>query len=84
MALSIKNEEADRLARELTSETGESMTQAVINARRERLLRLRGRRRATDLKEELAAIRTRCAALPVKDARSADELLGYDEHGLPR
>jgi len=40
MALSIKTEEADRLARELARRTGESMTQAVTQALRERLERL--------------------------------------------
>ena len=33
--------------------------------------------------DELAAIRRRCAALPTLDTRSAEEILGYDEAGLP-
>ncbi len=41
MALSIRNDEADRLARELAEETGESLTDAVLNALRERLDRER-------------------------------------------
>ena len=36
------------------------------------------------LARELRAIRERCAGHPVLDSRSADEILGYDEHGLPR
>ena len=36
------------------------------------------------LKKRLGEIAARCAELPVLDARSADEILGYDEHGLPR
>lgn len=39
MALSIKTEEADRLARELSRLTGESMTEAVTKSLRERLKR---------------------------------------------
>jgi len=39
MPLSIKNPEADRLARALASQTGETITQAVINALRDRLSR---------------------------------------------
>ena len=39
MALSIKTEEADRLARELSQLTGESMTEAVTKSLRERLER---------------------------------------------
>ena len=46
MALSIKTEEADRLARELSSLTGESMTEAVTVALRERLTRERTLREA--------------------------------------
>jgi antitoxin VapB len=83
MALSIKDPEADRLARELAERTGETLTEAVVIALRERLARETGRSRTVPLREELAAIRRRCAALPVIDARSAEEILGYDEHGLP-
>ena len=83
MALSIKDPEADRLARALAERTGESLTQAVVVALRERLARETGRTRGTPLRDELAAIRQRCAALPVLDTRSADELLGYDERGVP-
>jgi antitoxin VapB len=36
------------------------------------------------LERELRAIRERCAGHPVLDPRSADEILGYDEQGLPR
>ena len=84
MALSIKHPEADRLARELASATGESLTAAIINALRERLTREQGRNRRPRLRDELRAIRQRCAALPVKDYRSPDEILGYDDQGLPR
>jgi antitoxin VapB len=84
MALSIKHPEADRLARELAAATGETLTDAIINALRERLRRQRGRVRGPRLRDEIRAIRRRCAALPILDDRSADEILGYDEHGVPR
>jgi antitoxin VapB len=83
MALSIKDPEADRLARELAARTGETLTEAVMVALRERLARETGRIRAIPLRAELAAIRARCAALPVLDSRSSDEILGYEERGLP-
>ena len=84
VALSIKSEEADRLARQLTAVTGESLTEAVTVALRERLGRLSGRRSARSLADELDQIAKRCAALPLADPRPPDEILGYDEHGLPR
>ena len=46
MALSIKTEEADRLARELSRLTGETMTDAITQAMRERLDRLRAEQEA--------------------------------------
>jgi antitoxin VapB len=83
MSLSIKNPDADRLARKLATVTGEGLTEAVTNALKERLARVSGRRRGRTLADELDEIAKRCAALPVVDARPADEILGYDEHGLP-
>ena len=85
MALSIKHPEADRLARELADATGEGITEAVIKALRERLARQkRGRRHGRPLSEELRDIGERVAAMPVLDPRSPEEILDYDERGLPR
>ncbi len=83
MALSIKDRDADRLARELAKETGETITRAVTVALRERLARLRRRHRGRRLADELDEIATRCAQLPVLDTQTAEEILGYDERGLP-
>lgn len=83
MALSIKNEEADKLARELAQLTGESLTEAVLQALRERLQREHGRKHGPDLFEEVRRIQKRVARLPVQDARPAEDIIGYDEHGLP-
>lgn len=82
MALSIKDPEADRLAREVARVTGESLTAAVVQSLRERLARVR-RFRGPRLSEQIMDIARRSAQLPVKDDRAADELVGYDEHGLP-
>lgn len=84
MALSLKDPEADRLAREVAARTGETLTAAVVVALRERLSRLKGKRRRRPLRDELREIARRCAALPTIDDRPADEILGYDEQGLPR
>jgi antitoxin VapB len=84
MAISIKDPGTDQLAREVAKLTGESLTDAINTALRERLQRLR-RRPASDptLINDLMEIAKRCAALPVHDDRSPDEILGYDENGLP-
>jgi antitoxin VapB len=83
MPLSIKDPEADRLAREVAKATGETLTAAIVQSLRERLQRVR-RVRGPRLSEELLKIGKRCASLPVLDARSADEIVGYDRNGLPR
>jgi antitoxin VapB len=83
MGISIKNARTEQLARELARETGESLTTAIRRAVEERLERVEGRRSPGDkLRLARAALR-RVDALPVLDARSPDEILGYDEHGLP-
>lgn len=82
MAINIKNAEADALVRQLVERTGETITDAVLKALRERLARTQAPK--ASLKEELSAIRRRCARLRVVDPRGADEILGYDDHGLPR
>jgi antitoxin VapB len=84
MPISIKAPEADRLARQLAATTGETITVAVIIAMRERLAREERKRQNTDaLLEEVRAISHHCASLPVLDTRTDDEILGYDENGIP-
>ncbi len=83
MTLSIKNAEADHLARQLAEATGESLTEAVIRALRERLERISGRRRAAGIGDEIARMQERIARLPRLDQLGDEEILGYDERGLP-
>jgi len=84
MALNIKNDEAHKLAQQLSKLTGESLTEAVIKAVRERLARLRGDRKP-ELADRLVKIGKECAAHIKEPYRSVDhgELL-YNEKGLPR
>ena len=82
MALNIKDEGADRLARELAAETGESITTAVTVAVRERLERLRGAVPRERRGQELTRIAARSARRRVMDGRSAEEILGYGPDGL--
>jgi antitoxin VapB len=86
MALSLKDPETDRLAREVAKLTGESLTRAVRTALAERLERERRRRRgrSRSLVERLNEIALHCASLPNHDPRTADEIIGYDEYGVPR
>ncbi len=85
MALSIKHPETDRLARALAARTGVTLTEAVVTARccMTSTAQMRTGRARVVRAAKLAAIRHRCAALPVVDNRSAEAILGYDERGLP-
>ncbi|MCC7169036.1 MAG: type II toxin-antitoxin system VapB family antitoxin [Planctomycetes bacterium] len=84
MALSIKHPDADRLARELARRQGRTLTDAVVHALREELDRERRRTRSTSVAQEILAIARQYQALPTLDNRRAEEILGYDEDGLPR
>jgi antitoxin VapB len=84
MALSLKDPETDSLARQVASLTGETLTEAVRTSLSERLRReqlKRGQRPWDDA--AIDAIIERFQALPVLDDRTDDEIIGYDENGLP-
>ncbi len=85
MALSIRDSETDRLARELSSLTGETMTETIRTALRERVERTKGRSEEEKRRmvEAAMAIAQRCSSKPLLDPRSPDEIIGYDENGLP-
>lgn len=83
MALNLRNAETERLAAELARLTGQTKTQAVTDAIRDRLDRLRDQRSGCSRREHLLHLARRCARLPELDPRSPDEIIGYDEDGLP-
>lgn len=82
--LNIKNAEAHRLARILAQQTGKSITEIVIEALREKLLREQRKRASIELKEALLTIGQRCAALPDRDPRVPDDIMGFGTTGLPK
>ena len=85
MALNIKSSETHRMAQELAELTGETQTEAVTIAIRERLERIKMRKSKEGLSEKLLAIGRQTAPLFPKGFKSSDigELL-YDDHGLPK
>ena len=84
MVLSIKNVEAERLAKELARENGTTVTASVIDALDQALKRARGRRGAPSLLDAILEVSDRCAELPDLDNRSSEEILGYDKRGAFR
>ena len=83
MSLNIKDAKAHQLAQALARETGETMTRAVTEALRERLERVRRRKRPEATAAALLTIGRRCAATLKGKPVDHAELL-YDDRGLPR
>jgi len=82
MAILIKDREADQLIRALAERTGESITDAVKEAVRERLQRLPlSDDEIAARKRKLAALIARADAMPTLDDRTPDEIIGYNEFG---
>lgn len=84
MALSIRNPQVEQLARDVARRTGENITQAIERSLQERLAGLRTGREKAALARKLLRIARRCSQRPTLDQRSEDEILGYDERGIPR
>jgi antitoxin VapB len=90
MGLNIKNPNTEAAIRELASRTGESLTQAVETAVREKLGRIKTAQQPDTLEAMLARLRPLQDALGAQqinpnDKRTARELLDelYDDDGLP-
>ena len=84
MPISIKKDETVRLARTLKERTGLPMARVIHEALEERLRRLNaGGPDPKRLLAEMRAISRRVAALPERDPRPNDDIIGYDENGLP-
>jgi len=81
--ISIKNDQTELLARKLAELTGETLTEAVRASVAERYDRLRRVRSGRSLADELNEIALRCSKRPVISKLSADDILGYDESGVP-
>jgi antitoxin VapB len=84
MPLSIKNDATERLARQVASATGESLTEAIHKALEGRWQQLKAQHRSRILHGQLEDLLQRVDAMPTLDSRPADEILGYDQHGMPR
>ena len=85
MPLNIKDEQAHEMARELASLTGATMTKAVKIAIEERLARCRKpKRKSRGIADKLNRLAEYYSSLPVYDDRTPDEIIGYDENGLPK
>ena len=83
MALHITNPEAERNVRALAAATGETIADAVNNAAKAQLRLVGAPANDPNMMDDVMEIMRRFDSLPVLDNRTADEILGYDENGLP-
>jgi antitoxin VapB len=85
MGVFIKKPEAEAKIRELAARTGETITEAIERAVEERLARLEPQPKKGRIdREKLAEILAYFDSLPIDDPRSPDEIIGYDDNGVPR
>jgi antitoxin VapB len=86
MSLNIKNPQVHAMARELADLRGCSMTEAIKLALEKALTEAKCQNQLSNgnqREQRLTEIALRCANLPDQDSRSGDDILGYDELGLP-
>ncbi|UZK69077.1 type II toxin-antitoxin system VapB family antitoxin [Sphingomonas sp. S1-29] len=83
MALSIKDEATDRMVRHYAKLKGLTYTSAIRVAVTDALRRENALPDEESFVERMRKVQDLVAAHPILDGRSADEIIGYDEHGLP-
>ena len=82
MTVLIKDEEADRMIRQLAERTGETITDAVKKAVAQRLERVPlSEQEIAERRRRIEVILARADAMPTVDHRSADEIIGYNDRG---
>lgn len=84
MAINIKNREAERLLAELSGRTGKGKSQLVLELLRSELARQERLGDAASRKKRMRALARRTSRRIRRDARTAEEIIGYGEDGLPR
>lgn len=85
MALSIRHSETEELVRLYARQKGLTMTAAINAAMKDAIANDRALRDAEVERrmQAMATIQAEVAKLPILDHRTPDEILGYDEYGLP-
>jgi len=86
MSILVKNVETEKKIRKLAKRTGETMTAAIDRAVDDRLAKLGPERRKKGRidRKKLAELLAYFDSLPVDDPRSPEEIIGYDEFGVPK
>ncbi len=83
MAFHVSSERVDRNVRRLAELTGQSITDAIDSAVTEKIRRLEPRKPDPNYVRDLMEMSAQIAKKLRPDSRTPDELVGYDENGLP-
>ncbi len=81
MPISIKNPAVEELERSVAAEAGETLSDAIRRALEERLLRLRGCKRAPSRFDSIIEVAEQCAKWQLGDKADGEEILGYNDEG---
>jgi antitoxin VapB len=86
MGIFIRNSGTEAKVRKLAKRTGRTLTAAIDHAVDQELARLAPPRRNKGHvdRKKLAELLKHFDSLPVDDPRSHEEIIGYDEHGVPK
>ncbi len=84
MAISIKNREAESLLQEIRAATHRGTSQIVLELLRHEAARLRRSRQYESRRHKLEQISERYARRLPTSTLTPEEIIGYDENGLPR
>lgn len=82
MGLSIKNAEVEGMVREIAARRGVGMTEALRQVLAEEVERQQAAAEA-EVEAKVREIARRIAAMPDVSTLTDDEILGYDENGVP-
>lgn len=83
VGISIKHDEYERLIRQLATERGMSLTEAVGMAVRHELDRGASTVPRDSLADRIRRAQAIIRAAPILDSRTPDEIIGYNEYGVP-
>jgi antitoxin VapB len=86
MGILLNNAATEKKIRKLARRTGETLTEAIDRAIDDRLARLSPAQRKKGRldRKKVAKVLAYFDSLPVDDPRSPDDIIGYNEHGVPR
>jgi antitoxin VapB len=84
MSVNIKNREVEALLAEIKAATGKGASRVVLDLLRKEVAQLRRQRQVAERRRQVERISRRYRARLKRKPAPPDEIIGYDEHGLPR